>query len=157
MRRLFGIGLVALVACGGGAGQTRGGDDDSSFACYERRVGYSVTGSFAGDTAGVSAECTESGSAKIVKWKMDDDGKQHDKIQVIEGWEFDELWTKIDSTGWRNLDEECDNPESADGDPVYRIEVGDAMAFRALMCEGVELPFPYDALVNELDLKAAAF
>lgn len=157
MTRLVGLAVAALCACGGGAKSTGGGDGYTSFKCYERRVTYSVNGGFAGAEVGVSIECAESGSVKLVKWRTDEDGTEDTDTFPLEQWEFDELWKKIDSTGWRHLDEECDNPDAVDGDPVYQFEIADAMASNAMMCEGTELPFPYDRLVNELDLKAAAF
>jgi hypothetical protein len=157
MTRWLGLAVVIVAACGGGAKSSGGGDSYTSFKCYERTVTYSVAGGFAGDEVGVSIECTESGSVKLTKWRTDDDGAEDLHTHPIEQWEFDELWKRIDATGWRHLPEECDNPDAIDGDPVYQFEIADAMASNAMMCEGTELPFPFDRLVNELDLKAAAF
>ena len=69
--------------------------------------------------------------------------------------QFDTLWDQIDSSGWRHVAENCNNPNAKDGDPAYIIEVGDHALTVTLSCDGMTLPFPYDSIVNELDLKAA--
>jgi hypothetical protein len=71
---------------------------------------------------------------------------------------LESLWKKIESTGWRYL-ENCDNPSAADDDPVYTVDVADDKSSVSLSCPGQarSMPFPFDRLINELDLEAAGF
>lgn len=149
---------VALLAggCGGsqaGARADRGLDD---FSCDQRRIEYLVAGGFVADEAGVSVECSND-DPRITKWHLGGGGERVSATNQLSADQFEALWSKVDSTGWRHLDEECHNPGAAEGDPVYSIEVVDHSTRRSYTCTGKELPFPYDRLVNELDLRAAGF
>lgn len=149
--------LAALwAACGGadkGPAQPAAGPE---FACKDRRAAYIVTGSFAGPEVGVVMDCAEVGP-RISKWiVLDEDGDRRTMEHSLTPGEFDALWDKIESTGWRHLGD-CDNPQAAEGDPAYKIGVKDHVLAVTMNCAGKELPFPYNRLVNELDLKAAEY
>lgn len=152
-RRLItgGVVLLALfvVACGGKAsGKKRA---DGAFSCDDRRVAYIGTGLFAGPEVGVVISCAERGP-QIRRWVvLDESGSKQDGARSLTPGEFDELWTKIDGTGWHNLSD-CDNPNAGDGDPSYKIGIKNQQMAVSLSCTGNPLPFPFDRIVNELDL-----
>jgi hypothetical protein len=89
-----------------------------------------------------------------VMWKVETRGGERREQTVSIGTdEFDAVWKKIDSTGWRNLGD-CDS-EGGDTDPVYVFGIADNWSTKEISCTAQQLPFPYDAIVNELDQKAA--
>ena len=154
---LLALGVVAtLGACGGRQHTHAAAGGDSNFECLQRSSEYMVVGGFAAAEAGVSMLCDE-GRPRIVKWTADESGHRTKVTHALTGAEFDEVWGKIDATGWRFLGKKCPNPGAGKKDPIYTIDVGDAKTRVDLTCVGKELPFPYDRLVNELDLRAAGF
>jgi hypothetical protein len=157
MRRVVALAFVAATACGGGSQTGRSMERVTDFECRERRVEYLLAGGFVALEAGVSVTC-KGDTVSLKTWRVTDKaGTTHRKSHALSQVEFDELWAKIESTGWRNLGD-CDNPEAGDGDPLYVIDIGDIDYNVSLNCQGKgELPFPYNRLVNELDLKAAGF
>lgn len=156
MNRVLFLLFVLFTACGGkarGSGESMSQDE---FQCKDRRVAYIVTGSFAGPELGVIIEC-EGRGPRISKWHvLSSEGDKKTMDHSLTPEEFDTLWEKIESTGWRNLGD-CNNPEAVEGDPVYKIGIKDDSMSVSMTCEGKELPFPYNRLVNELDLKAAEY
>jgi hypothetical protein len=155
--RLAGVALVAgLASCGGGPKKGHAAYDLSQFECNDRQVEYMVAGGFVATEAGIRMEC-KGNKPRITRWRLEDSGKRSSSTFDLSGEQFDATWEKVDAAGWRFLDAQCDNPSSSDGDPVYSIDVGDATSSVQLMCTGKELPFPYDRLINELDLRAAGF
>ncbi len=156
MLRPFFLFALFLAACGGQ--QKHGGtlETVNEFECHDRTVGYMMTGGFVAPETGVTVSCSGD-RVKLETWRVTDkQGTRKEAAKEMSQYEFEELWKKIDSAGWHNL-EDCDNPDAADDDPVYTIDVSDDTASVSLSCQGKELPFPYDRLVNELDLKAAGF
>lgn len=156
--RLALVMVVALSsACGGGAQSGRTLERADDFDCRDRRVEYMVAGGFVALEAGVSITC-KGDEAQLKTWRMtDNQGTTRTKVHALSQVEFNELWAKIESAGWRNLGD-CNNPDAADGDPLYVIDIGDVDLNVSLNCQGKgDLPFPYDRLINELDLKAAGF
>lgn len=144
-----------LLACGPKAGGSSTQRDLSQFECNDRMIAYMVAGGFAADEAGVTIEC-DNENPRLTTWRMDD-GNRSEKSNPLSGEQFDTLWKNVDSTGWRHVDQDCKNPDAKDGDPAYIIEVADHALNVTLNCEGTSLPFPYDRIVNELDLRAAGF
>ncbi|MCP4447052.1 MAG: hypothetical protein GY811_17145 [Myxococcales bacterium] len=55
------------------------------------------------------------------------------------------------------LDEDCNNTAADSDEPVYVIDVADHSLSNSVNCQGKTLPFPYDRIVNELNLRAAGF
>ena len=146
---------VLLFACGARDGAAVGSAASGSFACEGRQVEYAVAGGFVADEAGVILQCS-GGSPRLVQWRLEGSGERARDTHQLSADEFDTLWRKIESTGWRNLGD-CDNPAAADDDPVYMIDIANHSHSISVTCQGKarELPFPYDRIVNELDLKAA--
>ncbi len=144
-----------LCACGPGASTAKSKRDLSQFQCNERQVSYMLAGGFAADETGITMEC-KGNDPHIVKWRSDD-GKRKSSSFPLSGEQFDEVWDRIDATGWRQLEQDCNNPDAEEGDPSYLIDVSDYALSITINCDGKTLPFPYDRIVNELDLRAAGF
>ena len=146
---------LALPACGGGQKQPSD-NGDKSFDCDARRIAYIATNHFAGPEVGVVVDCAERGP-RIKRWVViDEDGGKSTNEHSLTTAEFEDLWEKVDSTGWRNLTD-CDNPEMVEGDPLYRFGIKQQDDATSLTCGGKTLPFPYDRLTNELDLLVAQY
>lgn len=148
--------LITLWACGSSqqAGRTLYTVED--WDCAKRSAEYSLVGGFAAAESGIAISC-EGERAFLEDWRVTRAGKRASEKHELSQVEFQELWKKLDSAGWRNLSD-CDNPDSVDGDPVYTIVIRDHAVDVSLMCAGKgELPFPYNRLINELDLKSAGF
>ena len=150
------LGASLLAGCGGQQGRRGGGGGDDEFTCYSRRAEYMVVGAFVAPEAGVSMLC-DGERPRIVTWRVDASGERNERTHQLSPAQFDATWEQIDSTGWRYLEKTCNNPEQVKGDPIYTIDVGDDGTSNSFTCTGKELPFPYDRLVNELDLRAAGF
>lgn len=143
------------LACGPKTDSAATKRDLSQFECNERMISYMVAGGFAAEEAGVTVQC-DGENPRLITWRVDD-GQRSEKSNPLSGDQFDTLWKNIDSTGWRHVEQDCKNPSAKDGDPAYIIEVGDYALTATLNCDGTSLPFPYDRIVNELDLRAAGF
>lgn len=156
MRSAATLALAAgVLACGGASKRAGGHGDLSQFDCNDRLIEYSVTGGFVAHEAGIRMECVGE-RPRLTRWTRDKDGEREPKTVQLSGEQFDATWEKIEAAGWRFLARECDG-SGVSGDPRYLIEVADSGASVALICQRKELPFPYDRLVNELDLRAAGF
>lgn len=148
-----GLALVALPACGGGQDK-QVLTENAEFKCRQRRVAYIATGHFAGREVGVVADCAERGP-RIRRWiVIDDAGGKQTGEHSLSVRQFNTLWEKIDSTGWRNL-EDCEQTEPREGEPGYKFGIKDDNGAISLACAGRQLPFPFDRLANELDLLVA--
>ena len=148
-------GGFLLCACGPKSGDKAASRDLSQFECNDRMISYMVAGGFGAEEAGVTVEC-DNANPRLTKWRSEE-GERSESVHYLTADQFDTLWKNIDASGWRHVDEDCKNPDAEDGDPAYLIEVGDHASSVTLSCEGKTLPFPYDRLVNELDLRAAGF
>ena len=150
------LALGVAAGCGGGKAASTG-PDVADFECSERKIEYAVVGGFVADEAGIRMDC-DGGKPIITRWRLESSGERKSEHFDLSGEQFDSTWEKIEATGWRFLDETCDNPgANKKKDPVYSIDVSDGSTSVSLSCTGKELPFPYDRLVNELDLRAAGF
>ena len=154
MAAVFAV-VLACLAPGCGGGQSRGAAEDvRNFQCRNRRVAYIATNHFAGPEVGVVIDCAERGP-RVKRWVViDDSGGKQTGEHSLTARVFDDLWEKIESTGWHNLGD-CDNPGAGEGDPAYKFGIQDENGSVSLACEGKELPFPFDRLLNELDLLVA--
>ena len=131
---------------------------DQNFDCRNRRIAYEVTGGFGAYKSGVAVRC-EGGAPQLVTFRQESkDEERKVKTHAMSSREFDVLWEKIDSTGWRHL-EDCDYI-GLENDPQYIIMLGDHAAEAKVSCAaqssntGKKLQFPHEQIVNELDLKA---
>ncbi len=153
-----GAASLAALVCGLLAGCGPKGDssslnrDLSQFECNDRRVAYMVAGGFAAEETGITIEC-DGENPRLTSWRSDD-GERSAKTSRLSGEQYDAVWKAVDSTGWRFVEQDCKNADAKDGDPAYIIEVADHAQNVTLNCEGTTLPFPYDRIVNELDLRA---
>ena len=156
MRRSL-VVLVGLVAACTAPQKRRGGttSEGPPFECSSRRAEYLVVGGMVAPEAGVSMVCDGSGP-RIITWRNEEGEHRVEDTHPLSAEQFEATWEQIDSTGWRFLEKDCGNPKRK-GDPIYTIGVGDHATQVDLVCGGKELPFPYDRLVNELDLRAAGF
>jgi hypothetical protein len=166
--------VVAATSCGGTQRGARasGGDEgaaEPSFSCHGRRAEYMVVGGFAAAESGVSVVC-DNDRPHVIKWQSESVGGQRQESNLkLSGEQFEGFWEKIDATGWRNVPEQCSasGPRKAKGkkksapstpaEPIYTIDVSEGKMSKSFTCAGKELPFPYDRLVNELDLRANGF
>ena len=146
------IVFVVLVAgCGGK--QHGGAEDMAYFQCKDRSAEYIVVGSLAGEELGVALDCKDAGP-RVRRWKVDSNGTRDDAAHSLTPGEFDDVWARIQDTGWANL-KDC-GPSKA-GDPVYTFDVKNDQASASFSCSGRgQLPFPYSSLVDELDQVGAA-
>jgi len=143
--------LAATSACG--AHQHRTTEDDRLFACKDRSAEYIVVGGIGGDEVGVALDCSDAGP-RVRRWKVGQDGTREENAKSLTPGEFDDLWAKIEATGWKNI-QDCAQP-AAQGDPVYTFDVKNEDDKASFSCSGRgELPFPWGSLVDELDQAAA--
>lgn len=154
---------VGLAACGSSTPRRRAAGSSEEFECLGRRAEYMVVGGFVAPEVGVSMIC-DNDRPMLTVWRVDAGQSRSETDHPLSPRQFEDTWDKIDSTGWRYLDKDC--PGSTAGkkprkgraaDPLYTIDVRDSGTSSSFTCGAVELPFPYDQLVNELDLLAAGF
>ena len=142
---------VAAFAC---AKKTKAVASESAssedFECKKRHAEYTLKGSFAAPELGVILDCGDRGPS-ITRWVLrDSQGNEKKDARSISGSAFDAAWSKISAAGWEQLGD-CKNPAAKDDDPVYLFSVSDDTNSVDLMCQGTKIPFPYDALFEELD------
>lgn len=156
-------GLLATIAAALGCGGASSGGGPAVYAdfdCADRRMGYELTGGFGAHKTGVAATCDQ--SPQIVTFRQETPETERVlQTRKISSTEFDELWEKIDSTGWRHL-EDCDYL-SMGSDPEFVIVIGDHSAKSSIRCsptgsgESKSLQFPHESIINELDRAARGF
>jgi len=157
MRAMALISVLAAAGClGGGAKQTRAVDDDTveNFKCNGRRAEYVLVGGFVAPEMGIKVQCSDD-QATLIKWTADDNGQRDEQSFDITRGDFQEVWRAFEDAGWRNLSD-CLNSAAGDTDQVYTFEIADEDSRVSLTCQGKEQPFPYDRLVNALDIAAGA-
>ena len=146
------IFVVCVAACGGS--QHGGREDLSLFNCKERSAEYIVVGGMAGDELGVALDCKDAGP-RVRRWRVAHDGTRDDASKSLTPAEFDDVWARLQDSGWVNL-KDCGGAAKS-GDPVYTFDVKNDQNASSFSCSGRgELPFPYNTIVNELDQSAAA-
>ncbi|MCP4444682.1 MAG: hypothetical protein GY811_04955 [Myxococcales bacterium] len=61
-------------------------------------------------------------SQEGTKWRVEEDDHK-ESTHPLSAQQFDEVWEKVDSTGWRHLEEDCNNnaaaPKERDCPKVY--------------------------------------
>ena len=147
------VTLVAPAGCGGGAReQVR--EDVADFACRDRLVSYVVTGHISGDELGVQLDCAEAGP-RLKRWRSDKQGNRVDDARSMSPAEFDRVWRDVDASGWPNL-KDCENGTGGARDPVYVFDVKDDQNSASFQCQTAQVPFPYNTIVDPLDVAAQA-
>ena len=147
---IAGAALV-LAACGGApkAAPHR----DASFACNQRAASYTISGHISGDELGVLIDCDGPNGTRILRWKVDKKGTRVEDAHALTSGEFDKLWTKLEGTGWRNL-KDCP-AGGGKSEPVYTFDLKDDTDKMSFSCQARQLPYPYNDLVDPLDLAAS--
>lgn len=149
MRELVLIAL--LVACGGRQKSEYAGDDNQNFDCKERLVSYVASGHMAASELGVQMDCSE--GPRIKRWKVDKSGNRIEDGRPMSAGEFDRIWRQIDGVGWPNLGD-CANGTNGKQDPIYVFDVKDDMNKSSFQCQTATVPYPYNGLVDPLDVAA---
>ncbi len=120
------------------------------FECNKRHAEYTLKGSFAAPELGVILDCAERGPS-VTRWVLRDaDGNEKKDARSLSSSDFDAAWKKVEAAGWQQLSD-CTNPSAKDDDPVYVFAILDHTDSVELTCQGTKIPFPYDALAEELD------
>ena len=155
--------LLLGAACGGPQVKSRRAAAEEGFECRGRRAEYTIVGGFVAPEAGISLVC-DGDRPNLIVWRVETGDQRSEQNHPITALQFEETWEKLDSTGWRYLDKECPGStvkakrkKGRAPDPIYTMDVSDRGTSASITCGGVELPFPYNQLVNELDLLAAGF
>lgn len=142
--------LLLLASCGGR--QAQADHESQMFACKDRAVNYTVTGHMAGAEIGVQMDCIEQGP-RIKRWKVDAHGTRTEDARGMSPAEFDDVWSQIAGVGWENL-KDCTNGTDGKNDPLYRWAIKDDQSSNAFQCKSATVPFPYNSLVDPLDMAA---
>lgn len=149
--RSAGLALLALLA-GCGARQAQADRETQMFACKDRAVNYTVTGHMAGSELGVQMDCIEMGP-RIKRWKVDAQGTRTEDARSMTPAEFDDVWSQIAGVGWENF-KDCTNGSDGKNDPLYRWAIKDDQNANSFECRSTTVPFPYNSLVDPLDVAA---
>jgi hypothetical protein len=154
-RRIAALAAAAAAAlaagCGAGA-REQARREAQDFQCRDRAVSYTASGHIAGDEIGVQMDCAAAGP-RIVRWKVDRTGNRIEDARSLPPSEFDRVWREVAGSGWENL-KDCTTGTLGKQDPVYVFEVKDDQNQATFQCQTTTVPFPYNALVDPLDLAA---
>lgn len=144
--------VIVLGACGG-APRDGGGAEAAAFDCKDRMAGYVAHGTLGADELGVAIDCGERGP-RLIRWRVESDGTRAEDARGLSPGEFETLWRKIDDTGWRNL-QDCSGG-GGERDPVYTFSFKDWTGAASFACRSADPPYPYHAILNELDRAATS-
>ena len=144
--------LLLLSACGGNKGQKMP-SSWANFECNDRKVSYFVVGGMAAQEAGVAMSCAAPDGPHVERYAVDTDGARTEASMAISPGEFNDVWTRIDATGWHNLDD-C-APDVGSDVPVYQFDVADYSGNKTIGCDALRPDFPYNTFIDELDQLAA--
>jgi hypothetical protein len=147
------IGLcLGLGACGG-ARREQIARETQVFDCRGRRASYVAAHHMAGEI-GVQIECADTGP-RIKRWRTDKAGTRLEDARSLTPGEFDKVWKEIDGTGWTYL-HDCSNGTGGKLDPIYQFDIKDDQNQAAFQCQSQSMPYPYNDIVDPLDLAAQA-
>ena len=142
--------LLLLIACGPSR-QQKAMAEQEHFECKERLVSYVVSGHIGASELGVQMDCSE--GPRIKRWKVDKTGNRVEDERKLTPGEFDRVWREIDGSGWPNL-KDCANGSGGKQDPVYVWDIKDDQNKATFQCQTVQPPYPYNGLVDPLDVAA---
>ncbi|MEZ4401790.1 MAG: hypothetical protein R3B06_17310 [Kofleriaceae bacterium] len=149
----WGGAIAAVVVVGCGNPNRAELAANRQFDCRDRSASYVVVGSLVANELGVQLDCRDAGP-RLLRWTVDRDGTRDEQTFSLGVREFDRLWDKIDGSGWHYL-RDCDGTGGA-ADPIYNFDVTDWNGTGSYACQTAgELPFPYNVVVDQLDLAAA--
>jgi hypothetical protein len=140
--------LIAVAACSGA--QRRADEESQQFQCRERKASYIATHHIGGDEIGVQLDC-ETNGPRVMRWRTDKNGQRIEDERGITPSAFDKAWRDIDGTGWAYL-KDCGNGSLDKHDPVYVFDVKDDQQKASFQCQTREVPYPYNAITNQLDV-----
>lgn len=150
-------GWLAWAALGlgcGGSQRAQIARERQSFDCRSRRASYVMMHHLAGDEAGVQIDCADAGP-RIKRWRSDKAGTRLEDARGLTPGEFDKIWQEIDGTGWTYL-HDCSNGTGGAHDPIYVFDIKDDQHQTSFQCQSQAMPYPYNAIVDPLDLAAQA-
>jgi hypothetical protein len=145
--------LVVLLAAACGGRQAQATREMQDFKCKDRGVQYTITGHMSGAELGVQMDCAFEGP-RIKRWRVDKQGTRTEDARSMTPGEFDDVWSQIGGIGWENL-KNCTNGTEGKNDPLYKWVIKDDQNSNAFECQSVTAPFPYNSLVDPLDIAAA--
>ncbi|HEY4244048.1 MAG TPA: hypothetical protein VGM88_29750 [Kofleriaceae bacterium] len=143
--------IIVLAACGGAHKATAPAGAD--FDCRDRMASYTVAHHMEADEIGVELDCKTAGP-RIVRWRVDKQGTRQEDAHSLTTVQFENTWKEIDGTGWANM-KDCTNGSGGKHDPVYQFDIRDDQNQAQFTCQSVRMPYPYNGLVDPLDLAAA--
>lgn len=152
MRSAALIVLGGLVSGGCGGRQSQANREMQNFACKDRAINYTVTHHMGGAELGVQMDCVDQGP-RIKRWRVDDKGTRQEDARGMTPSEFDDVWSQIAGVGWENL-KDCTNGSEGKNDPLYKWAIKDDQNTNAFQCQSSTVPFPYNSLVDPLDMAA---
>lgn len=144
--------LVLVAACGGNDKQ-RMPSTWANFDCKDRKVSYFVVGGMAAEEAGITIACAAPEGPHVMRYTLDKDGTRTEDSAAMTPGEFEDVWTQIEGTGWRHLDD-C-APDAGDDVPVYQFDVADWNGSATIGCDALRPEYPYNIFVDTLDERAA--
>lgn len=147
------IAATLLVAACGGHDEPRMPSSWANFDCKDRKVSYFVVGGMAAQEAGVEIGCAAPVGPHVLRYTLDADGTRVEDSAAMTPGEFEDVWTQIEGTGWRHLDD-C-APDAGDDIPVYQFDVSDWNGSATIGCDSLRPEFPYNTFVDTLDERAA--
>lgn len=148
--RWLGIGVFALGACGGRQRQALA--EQQAFECKDRSVSYVAAHHLGGSELGVQMDCAEAGP-RIKRWRIDGQGTRQEDARSMTPGEFDKVWREIDGSGWAYL-KDCENGTLGADDPVFAFSIHDDQQQAAFKCQSQSMPYPYNTIVDPLDVAA---
>lgn len=146
------LAVVVILVAGCGARQRQATEERVSFDCKERLISYVAMRHMGGDEVGVQMDCADAGP-RIKRWRMDKTGARIEDAHPLSPVEFDDVWKQIDGTGWQYL-KTCENGTNGKDDPIYQFDVKDDQAKSSFTCQSQSMPYPYNDLVDPLDVAA---
>jgi hypothetical protein len=144
------LATSSVGACG--ARQKQAQAERQSFDCKERHVGYIATNHLGGEEVGVQMDC-ETRGPRIMRWRVLRDGTRFEDSRAMTPGDFDDVWKQIAGSGWEHLGD-CTNGTLDESDPVFVFDVRDDQNTNVFKCQSRTMPYPYNTLVDPLDLAA---
>ena len=146
------LAAVLLVAACGGGPKARARDVD--FKCGGRRVEYIATGTMMYAEQGIRLTC-DGDRATLTRYFTTAQGKETKQTGEVSVSAWERGWHEFDAAGWRFLGD-CEQQRAVDErEPLYTFEITNGDLTKSFRCQGNELPFPYEAMRNALDMAAA--
>jgi len=146
----LGVSTAMLAASCGASARDQARREAVGFDCKQRMASYTTAHHMSGDEIGVQLDCAEKGP-RITRWKADRGSARLEDSHPISPVEFERVWAEVDGTGWRNMTD-CANGSGDKRDPLYQFDIKDEVDHKQFTCQGATMPYPYNDLVDPLDL-----